>query len=298
MSSAANSSGAGAAKTKGVSLIIAGINGRMGRCTVDAIKDEEGIKLVGAFGRYGASYTDQTLQDLLGIANKNGTNISIKDSLDKCLANLKSAPEVLLDFTEADSAVKHALAALENGIRPVIGTSGLTEAHFKQLKDASARAKIGALVVPNFSVGAVLLINFAKQASKFFSNAEIVETHKLGKLDAPSGTAMYTARVMGEESAKSKQKFNKNPVKENELLPGSRGGKMDSGIHVHSLRLPGILSKQDVYFAGEGELLTLRHESHNTKCFEQGIVLAIRAAAKLNSFVLGLESIVEEYSER
>ncbi len=291
--SEANSSHKGTT-TKAISLIIAGINGRMGRCSVEAIKGDESIKLIGAFGRSGANYVGETLQDLLGITNKNGSDIAIKDSLDKCLADLKNPPDILLDFTEADSAVKHALAALEKGIRPIIGASGLTEAHFKELKAACAKAKIGALVVPNFSVGAILLINFAKQASKFFSNAEIVETHKLGKLDAPSGTAMYTARVMSEEIEKNKQKFNENSVKEHELLPGARGGKTDSGIHVHSLRLPGILSKQDVYFAGEGELLTLRHESHNTKCFEQGIVLAIKAAKELNSFVLGLDSIIEK----
>ncbi len=282
--------------TKHVSLIIAGINGRMGRCSVEAIKDSAGIKLVGAFGRKGASYAGETLQDLLG-ANTNSTNVSIKDSLDKCLADLKTMPDVLLDFTEADSAVKHALAAIEKGIRPVIGTSGLTEAHFRELESACKKAKTGALVVPNFSIGAVLLINFAKQASKFFDNAEIVETHKLGKLDAPSGTAMYTARVM-EEAKKANQEgsseFNKNSIKEHELLEGARGGKTGSGIHVHSLRLPGILSKQDVFFAGAGELLTLRHESHNTKCFEQGIVLAVKAAKELNSFVLGLENIIEE----
>ena len=160
------------------------------------------------------------------------------------------------------------------------------------MRQAADKAQVGVLVVPNFSAGAVLMISFAKQASKFYRNAEIVETHNLGKLDAPSGTAMHTAKVMSEEIEKSKHKFNESSIKEHELLPGARGGKVESGIHVHSLRLPGILSKQDVYLAGEGELLTLRHESHNTKCFEQGIVLAIKAAAQLNSFVLGLDSII------
>ena len=137
------------------------------------------------------------------------------------------------------------------------------------------------------------MINFAKQASKFFESVEIVETHKLGKLDAPSGTAMHTARVISEVGAKLNKKFNENIVKENELMSGARGGKVESGVHVHSLRLPGILSKQDVYFAGLGELLTLRHESHNTKCFEKGIVIAIKAVSELNTFVLGLDDIIE-----
>jgi len=283
------------AKTKTITLVIAGINGRMGKATMAAIHGHDSIRLVGAFGRSGSSYAGKSMADL-GIASTNGKDVLISNDLASCLSSLSSKPDVLIDFTEAKSAVKHAIAALEKGIRPVIGTSGLTEEHLKELRQASSKTKIGVLIVPNFSVGAVLLISFAKQASKFFKSAEIVETHKLGKLDAPSGTAMYTARVMGEEGARINQTFNENPIKESELIPGARGGKLDSGIHVHSLRLPGILSKQDVYFAGEGELLTLRHESHNTKCFEQGIVLAIKSASELNSFVLGLESIIELFT--
>lgn len=283
-------------KTKTITLVIAGINGRMGRTTVQAILKDDAIKLVGAFGRSGAKYAGTSVQDLTSVANNNGEDVRVSNDLDSCLAGLGSKPDVLIDFTEAKSAVKHAIAALEKGIRPVIGTSGLTEEHLKELRQAASKAKIGALIVPNFSVGAVLLISFAKQASKFFKSAEIVETHKLGKSDAPSGTAMYTARVMGEEGTKINQTFNESPVKETELVAGARGGKLESGIHVHSLRLPGILSKQDVYFAGEGELLTLRHESHNTKCFEQGIVLAVKNASELNSFVLGLESIIELFT--
>lgn len=284
------------ANTKTITLVIAGINGRMGRTTVAAIHNDNAIKLVGAFGRTGAVYAGKSVHDLLGLPNKNGKDVLVSNDFASCLSSLSDKPDVFIDFTEAKSAVKHAIAALEKGIRPVIGATGLTEAHLKELSLASSKAKIGALIAPNFSVGAALLISFAKQASRFFKSAEIVETHKLGKLDAPSGTAMYTARVMGEERAKLNQIFNENPIKESELIAGARGGKLDSGIHVHSLRLPGILSKQDVYFAGEGELLTLRHESHNTKCFEQGIVLAIKSASELNSFILGLESIIELFT--
>jgi len=287
-------------ETKTISLVIAGVHGRMGKTTLQAVHgqpllDENVIKVVGAFGRSGAVYVGKTLQEL-SLANANGKDIKVSNDLESCLSQLDTKPDVLIDFTEAKSALKHSVTALKNGIRPVIGTSGLTEEHLKELRLASIKAKLGVLIVPNFSIGAVLMIDFAKQAAKFFKSAEIVETHKLGKLDAPSGTAMYTARVMEEEAAKMSQTFNENPIKETELVSGARGGKLESGIHVHSLRLPGILSKQDVYFAGEGELLTLRHESHNTRCFEQGIVLAIKAAGTLDSFVLGLESIVDQFT--
>ncbi len=283
------------AKSKTITLVIAGVNGRMGRATMAAIHKDDAIKLVGAFGRREASYAGKNVQDL-GVTLKNGKEVLVSNDLDSCLAGLSSKPDVLIDFTEAESAVKHAIAALEKDIRPVIGATGLTEEHLKELRQACTKAKIGAMVAPNFSVGIALLIGFARQASKFFKSTEIVETHKLGKLDAPSGTAMYTAWAIGEEGAKINQTFNENPIKEHELIAGARGGKLDSGIHVHSLRLPGILSKQDVYFAGEGELLTLRHESHNTKCFEQGIVLAIKSVNERNSFVLGLDSIIEQFT--
>jgi 4-hydroxy-tetrahydrodipicolinate reductase len=259
-----------------------------------AIGSDDTIKLEGAFGRSGAEYTGKNVSDLN--ENKIGLDVKVSNDLESCLRSLTNKPDVFIDFTEAKSAVRHALIALDQGVRPVIGTSGLTEEHLKELRQASEKSKIGVLVVPNFSIGAVLMINFAKQASKFFKSAEIVETHKLGKLDAPSGTAMYTARVMGEEGAKINQVFNENSVKETELVKGARGGKLDSGVHIHSLRLPGILSEQDVYFAGEGELLTLRHESHNTRCFEQGVVLAIKSASELNSFVLGLETIIDKFT--
>jgi len=280
--------------TKPISLVIAGINGRMGRASVQAISQNADIKLVAAYGREGATYTGKTVNELVGLIGKNGQAVTVQDSLQNCLSGLSSMPDVLLEFTQASSAVEHALKAIEKGIRVVIGTSGLTEDHLKELRQAINKTKVGVLVVPNFSVGAVLLMNFARQASKYYRNAEIVETHKLGKLDAPSGTAMHTAKIMSEEIEKSKYKFNESSANEHELLPGVRGGKLESGIRVHSLRLPGILSKQDVFLAGEGELLTLRHESHNTKCFEQGIVLAIKATAQLNSFVLGLDSIITD----
>ncbi len=274
--------------TSTISLVIAGINGRMGRASVQAIQNEPSIKLVGAYGRHGASYTGKKVQDLVGLPDKNGSNPIVKDSLDNCLGDLSSPPDVFLDFTEAHSAFDHAMTAITKGIRPIIGTTGLSEQHLMELKNAAAKSKLGVLVVPNFAVGMILLINFARQASKFFKNVEILETHRLGKLDAPSGTSMYTGKVIAEKGGS----FNETTIKERELLAGARGGKLDSGIRVHSLRLPGILARQDVLMANDGELLTLRHESHNAKSFEQGIVLAIKAVIKLNSFVLGLDSIV------
>ena len=135
-----------------ISLVIAGINGRMGRATIEAIQADPLINVVGAFGRPGAPYVGKTVQELIGATAKNANGLIVSDNLDQCLANLKTMPDVLIDNTEADCAVKHSIAAIKKGIRPVIGTSGLTESHLKELRGACAQARIGALVVPNFSV--------------------------------------------------------------------------------------------------------------------------------------------------
>src|SRR5262249_22280557 len=141
-------------------------------------------------------------------------------------------PDVVLDFTEADAAIETAKLALERGVRPVIGTSGLDMEAVKLLQETSKKLKVGGLVVPNFSLGAVLMMEFAKEAARHFPHVEVVEMHHTGKKDAPSGTAMFTARKLAEVS----NKFNP-PVDEKELLEGARGGRHSSGVHVHSLRL-------------------------------------------------------------
>jgi len=143
-------------KTAPITVVIAGINGLMGRASASVIHQDKQLKLVAAYGRTGAAYTGKTIDELIGTLDKNGNAITIKSSLKECLSGLSDMPQVLLDFTKADSAVEHALEAIEKGIRPVIGTSGLTEDHFRKLKQAVSKTKIGALVVPNFSVGAML----------------------------------------------------------------------------------------------------------------------------------------------
>lgn len=269
-----------------ITVAIAGINGRMGRASAHAITAVAGMRLVGAFGKEGTSYSGKSLDDLVGLPPSSRTGILVSSSLSDCLA--KTMPDVVLDFTEAHSSCSIAQTALEHNVRTVIGTSGLSKENLQVLGDACSKHKVGAIVVPNFSVGAILMMHFAKQASKLFDHVEIAEMHHTGKLDAPSGTAMHTARKIAETD----RTFNEISVKERELLPGARGARFDNGVRLHSLRLPGILSHQEVFFGGEGELLTIKHESFNTKCFTQGILIAIKGVMELSSLVIGLDGFV------
>jgi 4-hydroxy-tetrahydrodipicolinate reductase len=272
-------------EVKTVKVAIAGINGRMGRASAKAMMSEPGFKVVGAFGRSGAGYVGKDIAHVAAVQGEDKTGILVSNGF---LDSLAGAPDVLLEFTLAETAVENAKMALERGIRPVIGVSGITPKQIEELSKIAADKKLGAMVVPNFSVGAVLMMEFAKQAAAMFEHVEIVEMHHTGKHDAPSGTSMHTARKL----ALAEKTFNKMEVDETELLPGSRGGTADAGVRIHSLRLPGLISHQEVIFGADGELLTIRHDSFNTNCFLKGIFLAIRSVMQLDRLVVGLDSVL------
>jgi 4-hydroxy-tetrahydrodipicolinate reductase len=254
----------------------------MGRAAARAILNDPELELVGGFAR---SARGQDIASLSGVSAKI-TGILVSNEFTDCLAGSK--PDVYLDFTVADVAIQNVTVAFENGISPVIGTSGITSDQFMRFSEISNESGVPGLVVPNFSVGAVLMMEFAKQAAAQFNTTEIVEMHHVGKVDAPSGTAMFTLKKMAEQNSE----FNPARIEEKELLPGSRGGKHASGIRVHSMRLPGLISHQEVYFGSEGELLTIRHDSFNTECFSKGILLALKSVRSLKGFVMGLEKLL------
>lgn len=267
--------------TKPMRVVLAGINGRMGRLSCRVIEDDGDFILTGAIGRPGASYIGKEVGE---ITHRQGTEVHITDNLESALSNA----DILLDFTVAEDSVQHAKMALARGVRPVIGTSGISDSAVEELSKLAADEKVGAMIVPNFSVGAVLMMEFARQAGSFFENVEIVEMHHTRKLDAPSGTAMHTVKKL----ASTGNKFNRKEVEEHELLDGARGGSGLNGVRVHSLRLPGLISHQEVIFGGPGELLTIRHDSFNTDCFVAGIRLALNAVMNLSGVEVGLDKIL------
>lgn len=196
--------------------------------------------------------------------------------------------DVLIDFTQPKSIYENAIYCLNNGIKIVIGTTGLTDEQIAELKDLSEKNNIGCLIAPNFSTGAVLMMMFAKQAAKYFDNAEIIELHHNQKKDAPSGTAIKTALMMSEEN----DSFTKNNCPETETIKGTRGGISYSDIHIHSVRMPGYIASQEVIFGSSGQIMTIRHDSMDRACYMQGVLLAVKHVCEKNDFTYGLENIL------
>lgn len=194
--------------------------------------------------------------------------------------------DVLLDLTHPDSVYANVLKALEKGVRPVIGTTGLGEAQIEELRQRCGEKHLGGILAPNFALGAILMMKFAREASKYFADAEIIELHHDKKADAPSGTAIKTAELMLKERAR----FNENR-NEKETLPGARGAEL-GGLRLHSLRLPGLVAHQEVIFGGVGETLSIRHDSLSRESFMPGVLLAIRKVVDVDHFVYGLDNIL------
>ena len=196
--------------------------------------------------------------------------------------------DVLIDFTQPKSIYANALYCLNNNIKIVIGTTGLKDNEIEELKTLSEKNNTGCFIAPNFSTGAVLMMMFAKQAAKYFDNAEIIELHHNQKKDAPSGTAIKTALMMSEE----KSTFASANSTETETISGARGGTSYSDIHIHSVRMPGYIASQEVILGASGQIMTIRHDTMDRKCYMQGILLAVRHVAENNDFVYGLDNIM------
>lgn len=187
-------------------------------------------------------------------------------SLDDLLAERR--PDVLLDFTTHPGSVEISNKALANGVRPVIGASGWSAAERDALARKAAERGLGAMIVPNFSTGAALMMRFAEQAARYFPAAEIVEMHRAEKKDKPSGTSLQTAERM------------------------QRAG--GTAPEIHSVRLPGLVAHQEVLFGGPGELLTIRHDSFARESFAPGMFAAVRAVMKTRGLTIGLDAILDE----
>ena len=174
-------------------------------------------------------------------------------------------------------------------VKIVIGTTGLSDEQISSLKELSEKNKVSCFIAPNFSTGAVLMMMFAKQAAKYFDNAEIIELHHNQKKDAPSGTAVKTALMMSEVNPD----FASGNCPETETIKGSRGGTSYSNIHIHSVRMPGYIASQEVLFGSSGQTFKIRHDSMNRECYMPGVLMAVKHVMKQPEFVYGLENIME-----
>ena len=195
---------------------------------------------------------------------------------------------MLVDFTHPSVVYEHARGAIAYGVHPVIGTTGLSSEQLADLAAFAEKAGVGGAVIPNFSVGMVLLQQAAAAAARFYEFAELTELHHNRKADAPSGTCIKTAELI-EELGKS---FNPQQVEEHETLAGCRGGQRDSGLRLHSIRLPGLVAHQEVMFGAPGETYTLRHDTIERSAYMPGVLLTVRKVRQLAGLVYGLERLI------
>jgi 4-hydroxy-tetrahydrodipicolinate reductase len=198
--------------------------------------------------------------------------------------------QVIVDFTHPDVVMEHIRFCVDQGIHCVVGTSGVTAENHDTIRSwLEHKPDVGVLVVPNFAIGAVLASRFARQAARFFESVEIVELHHAGKIDAPSGNALATAHRMGEERRAAG--LGAGPDATTQEMPGARGAVVDD-IRIHSVRLPGLVSHQEVLLGSVGELLTIRHDSLHRASFMPGVLTAIRQVPHRPGLTLGLESLL------
>jgi 4-hydroxy-tetrahydrodipicolinate reductase len=251
-----------------LSIVVIGAAGRMGQQVVQTVLDDPSLTLVGAVDH---NWTGQDVAIALG--RKEPVGLTAVAQLNDLPADLKA--DVAIEFTTAATVYEITMALIDRGMRPLIGATGLTPDQLTDLDKALKDHQLSGAFVPNFSVGAVLMMRFAQEASRYFDHAEIIELHHNRKADAPSGTALHTAAGMA-NTVPSGQFGPSNLAHETELLPGARGGTTEAGIHIHSVRLPGLFAHQEVLLASEGQLLTLRHDSFSRGCYMPGVTLAAK----------------------
>jgi 4-hydroxy-tetrahydrodipicolinate reductase len=253
-----------------IKVIIAGYRGRMGATAVQMVLGEVDFELAALFDPHSPE------REAFGVpVFTNKADLAGVDA------------DVWLDFTQPSAVFENTVFAIEQGFHPVIGTTGLTEDQIRELTLLSKEQSLGGLIAPNFALGAVLLMQFSKQAAKYFSDVEIIELHHDKKKDAPSGTAVKTAELI----AKVRSPHLQGAADEEETLMGARGADFE-GMHIHSVRLPGLIAHQEVIFGSVGEGLTLRHDSYDRASFMTGVALAIRQVMKETELAYGLENFL------
>jgi 4-hydroxy-tetrahydrodipicolinate reductase len=260
-----------------IKVIVTGALGRMGRAMIAGLVNEPEIDLAGGVSpRAAEAYLDLP---------SGGGLIPIEKDLATLIQRVK--PDVMLDLTHPAAAMENVRIALAQKVAPVVGTSGIKPADLEEIERLCAESGVGAVVAPNFAIGANLMLHFARVAARFMGAAEIIELHHDGKVDAPSGTAVATAHAMVEARGDTFA----DPPTTTVLLDGARGG-VTGGIHVHSVRLPGLVAHQEVIFGGPGQILTLRHDSISRESFLPGVVMAVKEVTKRSGLVYGLDRLM------
>ena len=244
-----------------IKVAVFGAHGRMGSETVKALTAADGIEVV--------------------------AEVDVDDSLD---ALTEAGAEVAVDFTNPGVVMDNLRWCIDHGVHAVVGTSGFDDDKVAELRDTLGETpEVGILIVPNFSIGAVLMMRFAAQAAPFFESAEVIELHHPEKVDAPSGTATRTAEII----AIARKDAGKGPVPDATTSdPGGARGADIGGIRVHAVRSRGLVASQEVIFGGPGETFTIRHDSIHRDSFMPGVVAGVRGVGELRGVTVGLDGVL------
>jgi 4-hydroxy-tetrahydrodipicolinate reductase len=241
-----------------IKILVSGASGRMGQETVKALQASTHLKFVGGTLRH--------------------------DDLAKAIT--QHNPDVVVDFTVASQGQRHAEIIIEHNVHPVMGTTGFSEKTVKILQELCEKKQLGAIIAPNFSIAAVLMMQYASLTSKYFPDAEIIEAHHPKKEESPSGTAIKTAELI---AANRKEKPAAAP--HHAIIPHARGATHHD-VPIHAIRLPGLIAEQSVIFGGDGETLCITHRTFDRVCFMPGVMLACEKVMMLKKLVYGLENIL------
>lgn len=263
-----------------IKVLVSGACGRMGREVVRAVSGDGALKLVSAVDKVNVG---RDIGEIVGVER---LGLVIKSELAQGISEGK--PDVMVDFTRPETVMENIRTGLKAGVHVVVGTTGLLTDDLQEIKDLCSAYRVNALVAPNFAVGALLMMRCAAISAKYFSEVEIIELHHDRKLDAPSGTAIKTAEMIMESRGKVG-----HPDIGEERIKGVRGGEM-GGIRVHSIRLPGLIAHQEVIFGGEGQTLTIRHDSLSRESFMPGVILGIKKVIVNPGLTYGLDHFLFE----
>lgn len=262
-----------------IRLLFCGAGGKMGQAMLKGIMAESDITIVGAVD---LNNEGKDLGLLLGVPK---TGILIRKDLAETIQ--ETEPHVMVDFTTPEAVKENIRIAVEQRVACVVGTTGLTPGDMDEIKLWTEKYTTPVLIAPNFALGAVLMMCFAQEAGKYFPSVEIIEKHHDQKIDSPSGTALKTMELISKE----RKAFHQGADHELEKITGCRGGEVQ-GMRVHSIRLPGFVAQQEVIFGGNGQTLTIRHDTINRDSFIPGVVLAVRNVRDLKGVVYGLENLL------
>lgn len=258
-----------------IRLLIHGVTGRMGQESLSALCENNNIVIVGGVCK-------QNRTNLLTLPDGSG-EIALYTDIVEAIETTK--PDVVLDFSNAGASIHAGIETLGRGIYYVTGTSGLTDVDIEQMDRISTSNGVGVIIAPNFSMGAVLLMELVKRVAPFFDYVDVIESHHEGKIDSPSGTSIAIAKALVESSD-----FNRT-MPEKESLLGAMGSEY-KGVGIHSIRQPGSTASHKVVFGSKGQTLSLSHDTIGRECYMSGVAAAVIGVFKVTGVVVGLNEIL------